>query len=92
MVQRQIQVFNEVLAAFGKVTPDEFRRLIWEKCIQGNRAFYIAGMHCCHTIVEERGRDALTRTLIDGPLAFVELYNSLVDNEWAIRLPRIERP
>jgi len=86
-VRRQFDVYNEVLAAVGSMPTDALAQLIWERCITGKRAFYIAGMHCCHTIVEHAGKKALTQTLIDGPLSFVSIYNSLVSPDWAIRLP-----
>lgn len=91
-VRRQIDVYNEVLAVAGSMPSDELADLIWERCITGNRAFYVAGMHCCHTIVETAGTKALTQTLIDGPLSFVSLYNSLVSRDWAIRLPSAIAP
>ncbi len=87
-VRRQVDAYNEVLAAVGSISPDELARLIWERCITGGRAYYIAGMHCCHTIVDRAGREALTKTLIDGPLSFVSLYNSPVPADWAIKLPQ----
>lgn len=91
-VRRQMGIFNEVLAsATGAVPADELSRLIWDKCIQG-RAYYIAGMHCCHTIIEKCGRAALTETLVKGPLSFVELYNSVADAGMWIKLPNLSAP
>lgn len=51
------------------------------------RAFYIAGMLCCDTIVEKRERNALMQKLIAGPLSFVELYSSLAESGMRVRLP-----
>jgi hypothetical protein len=85
-VRRQMGIFNEVLSSASATPPAEFTQLIWDKCIQG-RAYYIAGMHCCHSIIENLGRDALFQTLIDGPLSFVDLYNSLVGGDMRVRLP-----
>ncbi len=31
-VRRQVDAYNEVLAAVGSISPDELARLIWERC------------------------------------------------------------
>lgn len=83
-VRRLMDVFSEVLNA--ELPDAELQKLAWEKCVQ-DRGFYIAGMHCCDTIVETHGRDALIRTLGEGPLSFVKLYNEAAPAEMRIRLP-----
>lgn len=78
--QEEIErLLGDVDEAFSKVGEDEeaLREFVWERCIQG-RGFYVVGAFMCQVIEEKKGRDGLIKTLVQGPVSFVRLYNSLV--------------
>lgn len=85
-VKRLTRDLNSVLAQVGVLPDQEVQKLTWDLCIAG-RAFYIVGAHMCRTIDDRRGRAALIDTLLSGPVSFLNLYNSLVEQEAQILMP-----
>ncbi len=58
--------------AARRVTEEDFG--IIER-LSGERLWYVTGLHMAKTIDERLGRDALTRTMEDGPESFFRLYD-----------------
>jgi hypothetical protein len=84
-VRRLLKDLNSVFSKVGVLTSDEIQKLAWEKCVIG-RGYYIVGAYMCKVIEEKRGREALIGTLTTGPVSFVDLYNSLVEDEMKVRV------
>ena len=79
-VSRLLAEVNALFAQVGVVSEEELQQLSWRKGVT-DRGYYIVGAHMAQTIDVQLGRDALKRTLTDGPVAFVTLYNSLVPED-----------
>jgi len=84
-VTRLLAEVNALFAQVGVVSDEELQRLSWRKGVT-DRGYYIVGAHMARTIDSRCGRDALKKTLTDGPVAFVTLYNSLVPEDRRIHL------
>ncbi len=82
-VRRLLGDLNSVLSQAGSLPNEEVQKLAWEKCVIG-RAYYVVGAHMCRTIEEQKGREALIETLTTGPSYFVQLYNSLTEDDMKI--------
>jgi hypothetical protein len=79
-VTRLLHDVNVVLAAVDTRDEQEVRRISWKKGVTG-RAYYIVGAHMAERIQTDLGRDALIRTIVEGPTSFATLYNSLVPDD-----------
>lgn len=84
-VDRLLKDVNTVLSKVGELSDEEIQKLAWEKCVIG-RGYYVVGAHMCRVIEDKKGREALIETLLKGPVSFVRLYNSLVEEEMKIRV------
>ncbi len=82
-VRRLLGDLNSVLSRAGSLPDEEVQKLAWDKCVIG-RAYYVVGAHMCRMIEEIKGREVLIEMLKIGPLVFVELYNSLVEDDMKI--------
>ncbi len=82
-VMRLLGDLNSVLSQAGSLPDEKVQKLAWEKCVIG-RAYYVVGAHMFRTIEVQKGREALIKTLTTGPSYFVELYNSLVEDNMKI--------
>ncbi len=82
-VKRLLGDVNEVFSQVGE-GEEALRKFIWERCIQG-RGYYVVGAYMCQVIEEKTGRDGLIQTLVEGPVSFLRLYNSLVKEELQVR-------
>jgi hypothetical protein len=64
----------------------EIRDSLWQVGSTG-RAFYVVGCIMARTIDEKLGRDALIETITKGPQAFLQTFNSLVNEKlWVFDL------
>ena len=81
---------NEILSQYGKLPTDELQKLSWDKGVTG-RAYYVTGAHMCKTIDERKGRDVLIEVYSKGPIAIIELYNSIADESLKIGLPEWQK-
>ncbi len=84
-VRRLLQDVNLVFSKVGVLTTEEIQKLAWEKCVIG-RGYYVVGAYMCKVIEEKSGKEALIETLTKGPVSFVKLYNSLVEDEMKVRV------
>jgi hypothetical protein len=84
-VRRLLEDVNLVFSKVGELANEEIQKLAWEKCII-ERGYYVVGAHMCMVIEEKRGKEALIGTLTKGPVSFVKLYNSLVEDEMKVRV------
>ena len=81
---------NEILSQYGKLPADELQKLSWNKGVMG-RAYYVTGAHICKIIDERKGREALIEVYSKGPIAIIELYNSIADENLKIALPEWQK-
>jgi hypothetical protein len=88
-VTRLLTNVNGLLGMVGTVSDEELARRSWRTGVT-NRAYYISGAHMSQVIDSRLGRDALIGSLTEGPAAFVDLYNSLVDHSRRIIVPDSE--
>ena len=72
-------MLHAVLAAVDTADERDLRTMSWEKGVTG-RAHYIVSAHMAREIQTGGGREALIQTIVDGPVAFASLYNSLVED------------
>lgn len=79
-VKRHLKEVNIVLSNVGKASEDELRKLTWDVRVVG-RSFYVTGAHMSRVIMEKAGKEAYKQTLLDGPKAFFNRYNSLATSE-----------
>lgn len=84
-VRRLLEDVNLVFSKVGEFPSAEIQKLAWEKCVIG-RGYYVVGAHMCKVIEEKRGREVLIGTLTTGPVSFVNLYNSLVEDDMKVRV------
>jgi hypothetical protein len=84
-VRRLLEDVNSVFSEVDVLTSDEIQKLAWEKCVIG-RGYYVVGAHMCKVIQKRMGREALIETLTTGPVSFVNLYNSLVEDEMKVEV------
>lgn len=85
-VIRLIANTNALLSQYGQLPADQLQKLSWDKGVLG-RAYYVTGAHICKTIDERIGRAALIEVYSRGPIAIMELYNSIADETMKIELP-----
>ena len=76
-VKEHIEVVREIFTLIGKVSEDELQKICWDKGVIG-RSFYVVGAQMCRVINTHKGKTGIIRTLMEGPVEFFELYNSLV--------------
>jgi len=79
-VRRQIGEINRLFGIAENTPIDSLRKNAWETGVT-KRGYYVVGAHMARTIDEKLGRDALLETVVMGPLSFIDIYNSLVENE-----------
>jgi hypothetical protein len=84
-VRRLLEDVNSVFSKVGEIPSEEIQKLAWEKCVIG-RGYYVVGAFMCKVIEKQMGREALIETLTTGPVSFVKLYNSLVEDEMKVRV------
>ena len=76
---------NEVFSKVGELSGKEIQKLAWDKCVV-ERGYYAVGAYMCKVIEGKRGKEALVETLLQGPVSFVKLYNSLVKGRMKVRV------
>jgi hypothetical protein len=79
-VKKHLKNVNEILSKVGKISENELDKLTWDVGVIG-RSFYVSGAHMCRVIENKAGKEALIQTLLDGPRAFFDLFNSHVLGE-----------
>ena len=79
-VKHHFEEVKEIFSATGKLSEEEHQKLCWDKGVIG-RSFYVVGAHMCKVIDEKEGKKGLMRTLLEGPVEFFNVYNSLVADE-----------
>lgn len=84
-VDRHLAEVNRILGCVGAVTEEELQRMTWDIGVVG-RSFYVAGAHMCRAVEAELGREALKKTLLEGPAFFVALYNEASESSRRITL------
>jgi hypothetical protein len=84
-VKRLLDDVNGVFAKADELPDDKLQQLAWEKCVIG-RGYYVVGAYMCRVIEENKGRDALINNLLQGPISFIKLYNSLVGDKMKVRV------
>lgn len=88
-VRSLVDELNRLFSGSAGMKGDELSKLAWQVGVK-NRAYYVVGAHMARTIDQERGRAALIETIERGPLAFVDVYNGLVERP--LRVFRFEAP
>ncbi len=83
-VERQLGVVNEAFSMTGE-DEETLQKFVWEECVLG-RAYYVVGSYMCQVIEEEAGREGVIDTLVRGPISFVKLYNSLVEEKLRVQV------
>ena len=73
-VNTHIENVNDILGKIGKLPEEELDKLVWDIGVIG-RSFYVAGAYMCQVIEESHGKNALTKSMLNSPSKFVELYN-----------------
>ena len=84
-----LEDINTLFEKVGVVKDGELQRLSWEIGVT-QRGYYIVGAHMAEVIEETLGREVLIKTLVEGPISFVALYNSLVKENRRIYFPNEE--
>ncbi len=84
-VKRLLKDVNEVLSRIDSLSKDELQKLAWDKCVRG-RGYYVVGANMCRVIEKKKGKRGLIDTLIEGPVSFLKLYNSLVEKEMKLKV------
>ena len=79
-IQRHHKNVNEILSKIGTISGDELDKLSWDTGVM-ERSYYVTGAHMCRVIEENAGKDVFKKTLLDGPRAFFETYNSLLTDK-----------
>jgi hypothetical protein len=76
-VKKKIAMVNNIFRSVDILSLEEMEKISWDDGVMA-RAYYVAGGHMARTIDQELGREALIETIVQGPLFFVNTYNSLV--------------
>lgn len=78
---------KDVNMAFSKTSEDKkaLQQFVWERCVQG-RAYYVVGAYMCKMIASKAGKASLITTLLQGPVSFVKLYNTLVEEGMKVQV------
>ena len=79
-VREKIAMVNNIFRGVDILSLEEMEKISWDDGIMA-RAYYVAGGHMARTIDQELGREALVETIAQGPLFFVDTYNSLVTSD-----------
>jgi tetratricopeptide (TPR) repeat protein len=90
-VKKAITQVNELIKMVDSTSPDEFRNKMFNIGVEG-RALYICGAHIAKTIDKRLGREALVKTVSDGPRTFITTYNSLVSEDQRVIELSVEKP
>jgi tetratricopeptide (TPR) repeat protein len=90
-VGKRIEGINRIFDLADRKTLSEvaLRKQAWELGVN-QRGYYIAGAKMARIIDEKLGRDALVRTVSDGPLSFIDRYNEVAEQGLAVH--RFNRP
>ena len=83
MVKHHMDEVKEIISATGSLSGEELRKQCWDRGVIG-RSFYVVGAHMCRVIDEQRGKEGLKKTLLEGPVEFFRVYNSLVSDDLKI--------
>jgi len=76
-VKKKIAMVNNIFFSVDNVSLEEMEKISWDDGVMA-RAYYVAGGHMARTIDQGLGRGALVETIAQGPLSFIDTYNSLV--------------
>jgi len=85
-VIRLLNDLNALLQKSGTIQEDTLRSLAWKVGVT-NRAYYIVGANMAQIIEEADGRQGLAQLLLEGPIAYIKRYNSLVSEDLRIHYP-----
>ena len=77
MVTSHMGEVRKLLSLVDKIFEDELQKQCWDQGVLG-RSFYVTGAHMCRVIDGKLGKAGLKKTLLEGPVEFFTLYNSLV--------------
>ncbi len=90
-VVKRISWVNEIFqtAEKNELSEDKLRKKAWDLGVT-KRAYYVAGAYMAQSIDQELGREALIRTVAEGPLTFVETYNKIVRK--GMKIHEFKRP
>ncbi|NHJ02636.1 MAG: hypothetical protein EAX86_10900 [Candidatus Heimdallarchaeota archaeon] len=89
-VNKAFRVVNGIFSEISIQSEEEVRKKAWKEGVLG-RAFYISGAFMCKVIEKKCGRKGLMDTIIKGPLAFAELYNSIAITKLQLKIEAINR-
>lgn len=84
IVRQQLEAVNTLFAEAESLSPDSLHARSWRIGVM-ERGYYTVGAHMARIIDEKLGRDALLETIVQGPLHFVDVYNSAVDREMQVK-------
>jgi hypothetical protein len=79
---------NSLLSKANKVPRDTLEKIAWNKGVI-SRAYYVVGAYMCKEIEESLGRKILIETLTQGPISFINQYNSISEEKMLIELQGI---
>jgi hypothetical protein len=82
---RLSQSVNGILIRCADESYENLVDVIWSKGVR-ERAFYVVGAYMAKTIVEERGKKALTETLGKPVRLFAETFNNLTTKDFKISI------
>ena len=78
------KILNSIISGIPTYSNEMLQNLIMDECIL-NRAYYITGSYASKVIDEKKGRKVLIQKLLEGPISFLNLYNSLTKDELKIK-------
>jgi tetratricopeptide (TPR) repeat protein len=84
-VRKRIEAVNRIFESAERKNSSEeaLRKQAWELGVN-QRGYYIAGAEMARVIDEKLGRDALVRTVSEGPLSFIDRYNEVAERSLAV--------
>lgn len=88
-VKRQLNDVNNLFTIADTLSIDSLRKRSWEIGVN-QRGYYVVGAYMAKTIDQQIGRRALLKTIVMGPLNFVDMYNDLVSED--MRVVKFKKP
>jgi hypothetical protein len=82
-VKSLLNAMNNLLTKAFTLTEKELNDSLWQVG-SIDKAFYVVGCYMSKTVDEKLGRDALVGTITQKPVHFVQMYNSLVDENMRV--------
>jgi len=79
-LKERIAMVNNIFGGVDSRSSDETEKISWNDGVMA-RAYYVSGGHMARTIDQKLGREALKKTIDQGPEFFIQTYNSLVPPE-----------